>query len=293
MTTLREFLDARRVQTTMWNITGLSVMDRGKYCIQDEEYDIFLNHVYNHLFGGLTPNPSSLMERHRQFGPILIDLEFRYDAGTPVIRSYTDNHIRNFLATYLASMMYFSKLENLQQDLYFYQLAKPGPEMGIHGGKDGVHLHCPNLTTSPMYQYAIRGFLLSNHLLDIAFAETIHTPEHCFSASVLKNNWFLYGAGKPDKPNYTITNIWKISLLELQRCDTTNYATILGTALSALHKTPIPTDAYELMKILSIRRGHTVETPLAIRENRTEEWAKLIAEWGNGNENRNRNLGFI
>lgn len=290
-TTLKAFLDARRTTDSDSNITGMAKgIDLGKYVISDEEYDTFLRLLHQHIFVKTPKISSSLLEKHRSVGPILLDLDFRYETGGPLLRRFTNDHIRNFIAEYVAAMVYFSKVESLTQDLNFYHLQKPGPENDKNNHKDGVHIQCPNITTTPKYQYGIRGFLLSQTILGRVFdgdSKISNEAEDCFDVSVIhRNNWFLYGACKPDKPQYRVTKIWKVSVADVQELveevDMTDFPALVEGIKSILTEAPIPTDTFDLMKTLSIRRGHTEATPLGFRDARKTEWEELMISWGGG-----------
>lgn len=284
---LKEFLDARRTSDTDSNITGMGHNDKGKYVVSEEEYDTFLRHLHTHVFGKY-PKVSSLLEKHRSVGPILIDLDLRYETGGPLVRRFTNDHIRNFIAEYAAAMVYFSKVESLEKDLIFYHLQKPAPEHDKTNHKDGVHIQCPTITTSPKYQYGIRGFLLSHAIIQRTFETPVsNIPEDCFDVAVIhRNNWFLYGACKPDKAQYQVVKIWKMSIADIRETldggDPADFQELVEAMKSIMTEMTIPTDKLELIKTLSIRRGHENATPLGFRESRTSEWEELMISWGGG-----------
>ena len=289
MSNLKDFLKARRTESaTDSNLVGMG-NDIGKYVVSDEEYDIFLKHLHSYIFGR-SPNASSLLEKHKQGGPILVDLDLRYETGGPLVRRFNDEHIRNFIAEYVAAMIYFSKVETLEKDLYFYHLQKPAPENESKHHKDGVHIQCPSLTTLPKYQYGIRGFLLSKTLIEREIGGTIsdvHMPEDVYDERVIhKNHWFLYGACKPNKAQYKVSKIWKISIADvaemLDGADPADFHELCEAVKSIMTESTIPTDNFELMKTLSIRRGHNEATPLGFRECRKSEWEELMIAWGGG-----------
>ena len=80
--TLRSFLDTHRSnkESNEWCITGMSEDDKGKYHVSDQEYDTFLKIVHNHIFGHV-PRASSLLERHRDTGPLLVDQDPRHGSN--------------------------------------------------------------------------------------------------------------------------------------------------------------------------------------------------------------------
>jgi len=286
-TTLRTFLDSHRSDSE-WNLTGMSAQDKGKYDVPEDEYETFLAVLHSHIFGKV-PRASSLLERHREQGPILVDLDLRYQTGGPLIRRFTTTHIRQFIAEYIAAMVYFAKVESLTQDLEFYHLEKPAPETDKSSHKDGVHIQCPTITTVPRFQYCIRGFLLARGVVEKIFGASgqSNAPEDCFDVSVIhRNNWFLYGACKPDKAQYKIAKIWRIAIDDIREAldggDPTDYDELVEIIHDLLSEQTIPTDTLAIMKQLSIRRGHTTTTPIGIRHLRNADWDALMSSWGLG-----------
>lgn len=263
--------------------------DKGSYKVEESDYETFLEVVNNHIFGS-PHRASTLLEKHRDVGPVLVDLDFRYESGGPLIRRFTNQHVKNFIAEYISSMVYFSKVENLKQDLTFYSLIKPSPETEKSTHKDGIHIQCPTLTTTPKYQYAIRGYLLGRDIVGRTFGETgVSNPaEDCFDVSVIhRNNWFLYGACKPDKCQYRVDKIWTIKIEDIRDIldggDPADYDELVDIIKDNLTETKVDTsNTLELMKTLSIRLHHTAAAQLPIRPVRSGEWEELMIAWGSG-----------
>jgi len=284
---LFQFLNEHRSTDGEWTLTGMSANDKGKYTVKDSEYDTFLTLAHKYIFG--TPaRSSSLLERHRELGPILVDLDFKYEPGGPLKREFTNDHIRKFIAHWVAALVYFHKVEDLEEDLDFYHLQKPAPETDKLKHKDGVHIQCPSLTTNPKLQFVIRGFLLNYGLIESVFAETgiSNLADDCYDVSVIqRNNWFLYGACKPDKAQYTITKVWRVPIADIQTAvsdgDPSDFAELVDIMYDIMEEAPIPTNNLETMKLLSIRRGHEFATPLVLRGTRLPEW-EALAPWTKG-----------
>jgi P4 family phage/plasmid primase-like protien len=294
MSALATFLSTHRAVDSEWNLTGMGGWDRGKYFVDDDEYDTFLTLVNQHIFGR-PPRASSLLERHREKGPVLVDLDLRYETGGPLIRRFDSSHIRTFISEYVAAMVYFSKVEALTHDLIFYHLEKPSPETDKSNHKDGVHIQCPSLTTTPKYQYGIRGFMLTNNTVGRVFEGTGVTNPHedVFDESVIhRNNWFLYGACKPDKPQYKVVKIWRFAIADIREAldggDPTNYTELVEIMHEIMTEESAPTDTLEVMKTLSIRRNHDAASQLDIRSIRAAEWEELMIAWGTGKKRPDR-----
>jgi P4 family phage/plasmid primase-like protien len=286
---LRTFLDAHRTSEPDWNLTGMG-SDVGKYHVSDEEYDAFLEAVHSHIFGA-KPMASSLLERHKEVGPLLVDLDFRYAGGSaPLLRRFKKSHIKTFVAEYVAAMVYFTALESKDSDIRFYVMVKPAPETEKGNHKDGIHIQCPDLVTNPKFQYAIRGFLLSRGAIGNAFASTELTnpPEDVFDVAVIhRNNWFLYGACKPDKQQYRVKHVFRISPSDIAEAldggtpgDLEELVEVIADML--VEDSVDSLDSWDLMKTLSIRRGITGSTAPAIRSVRQQEWDTLLGAWGSG-----------
>lgn len=291
---LRKFLDERRTKATTWTIGGYGASDTGSFQVDDHEYDTFLSLVHKTVFGP-KPVASSLMEKHKENGPILIDLDFRYEkTGAPLNRRFTHDNIQTFIAMYVAAMIYFSKVEELPEDLIFYDMVKPAPETDAKHHKDGVHIQCPNISTAPKFQYGIRGFLLNRGIITDVFdgQDLYNTPDDCFDHRVIHmNNWFLYGACKPDKAQYRIERVWKISISDVVEAldgnDPKDFDELVTSVMTMMTDVEIPTNTHEIMKTLSIRKPlYDGVTELPIRECHKAEWDEVQNQWGAGKKNK-------
>jgi P4 family phage/plasmid primase-like protien len=289
--TLRTYLDSRRTTGTNWNVTGLGPGKTtgppdenknwlGKFAIPDDEYDAFLTLVHDHVF--TKGRACSLLEKHKPQSPVLIDLDFRYAGGGPLRRRFTSEQVREFVAAYAdAFARFFGPLPD-GAPLHFYVMTKPGAETEKDVHKDGVHIVCPGLTTTPEIQYALRGWILQTGVVERIFGSTGMTnePTDCFDISVVaRNNWFLYGACKPDKAWYKVTDIYAAEIPE-------EYDP--ADPLTADHlerEDPTDTTPLSLIKLLSLRLHHDKSTELALRAGSagTEvEWTQLLQRWGKG-----------
>jgi P4 family phage/plasmid primase-like protien len=284
--TLRSYLDSRRTQSADWNVTGMGVGPNGwtgKYAIPDDEYDTFLRLAHDHVFRN--GRACSLLEKHKANGPILIDLDFRYPAGGPLHRRFTQEQVREFVAAYADAFARF--FEPVGGDpLQFFVMLKPAPEADpAHDQhKDGVHIVCPTITLPPETQYAIRGWLLQTNAIQRVFGSTgmINEPTDCLDVSVIaRNNWFLYGACKPDKAWYKVEHVYGVQIPEERMSATEPWVTA-----SAMEEESMEAwDSEELVRLLSIRHGHDSPTPLTLRTDDPAveaEWIQLLQRWGKG-----------
>jgi P4 family phage/plasmid primase-like protien len=285
MSALKKFLQERRATDDVYGLVGMG-NDAGKYNVNDSEYDTFLDLVHQHIYS-TPPRALSLIERHKEHSHILVDLDFRYGEtkGGPLIRHFNHDQVQTFIAMYIAAMIYFTRVEDLEEDLIFYDMVKQAPETDKNQHKDGIHIQCPTLNTSPKFQHAIRGFLLKNEAIAKVFGGTSmsNSAEDCFDKSVIApNGWFLYECCKPDKSQYNVAHIWKVDIADVQESlsgveDPDNFSELVDIVKDMMTNVEIPTSPLEIMKTLSIRLGSTDLVEPTVREMRTAEWETSAA----------------
>ena len=196
---LYSFLSARRTEKGKeWNITGMSSSDKGTYYISNEDYEEFLSLHYEHVF--IKNNKSSLLEKHSEFSPILIDLDFRYETKD-ITRVFTKDQIYNFVKQYSET---FYKFIDYKESLRFFVELKPEATLDKDIKKDGIHIICPDINLDYSVLFTLRKYLLEKNITS-CFSDFTNSPSDCFDESVIKrNNWFLHGATKPLKSRYSI-----------------------------------------------------------------------------------------
>jgi P4 family phage/plasmid primase-like protien len=302
-TPLGNFLKSRKTykgapRYNEWTITGINEdYDKGVYIVKDDEMEEFLRLANNHIY--VRGWPCSLLQRHRNVGPLLIDLDFKYEGGGALRRRFGDAHLKRFVAQYAAAMVYLSRVEALShENLDFYVTLKPLPESEVGKQKDGLHIQCPTIFTEPKFQFGIRGFLQQQEAIRTTFGDTgfINPTEKVFDASVIyRNNWFIYGASKPNKAQYALTHIWSLPIASVREMlakeegdgydDPASFEELVGLMEEVLEATPLPTplNPRELMRMLDIR-SQTASTSLAIRPIRSSEWEELMIAWGDGKD---------
>jgi P4 family phage/plasmid primase-like protien len=283
---LRDYLERYRTNSTEWNLTGFGGDDKGKYFVPAKDYERFLQIVHDTIFGKPS-HACSLLERHLTCGPILIDLDFKYSAGAHLQRRFTAAQIRDFVVSYASALYRFMDLSSLGgKKLRFFVMLKPGPEADKNASKhkDGVHIVCPDLTLDPKIQYTLRGIMLNKGCVQAAFDDTgfVNPEQDVFDVSVInRNNWFLYGATKPDKNWYKVETIYEVptTLEVLNMGEEARFSTIEE---SMDEEDPDDYETFELMKLLSIRIGHEQPHSLKVDEDRKFEWESYYEKWSSG-----------
>ncbi len=256
MTTLREFMNARRVAGTNWNITGMG-NDTGKYHVSAEDYLDFLRLFYEDVY--MKRNASSLLERHSVVSPLVIDLDFRYDVGTRD-RAIDTPHVREFLRQFAANFYYFFDYDD---PLRLFAMFRPqmSEEKGVV--KDGIHVICGDINFSYSTLRTLRAYNLEKNCLSM-FADRTNSDKDCYDESVIqRNNWFLYGACKPGCQPYIA-----------------DYCFVADKNGSIRDTEYIETEE-ELVQLFSLQLNRTTETPLKLRAEKADEW-KLWESIANG-----------
>jgi hypothetical protein len=216
----------------------MSKDDGGKYYVDRADYDEFLTLFHEHHF--TKKRTSSLLEKHGLYSPILIDLDFRY-ASSDAKREFTKENIFSFIQSY--AKCFFRFIEVGAPIRFFVQL-KPEPKVIDGVKKDGIHIVCPDVTLDYSVLYALRSYALEQNIVGSCFEGLANDAADVFDISVIKrNNWFLYGATKPDAAAYRVAH-----------CFTATKEGIKETGW-------VETDL-ELLRLFSIRLGHETLTPI-------------------------------
>lgn len=286
---LREFLQSRRTASAPEHTACEYGPQAGKYKILDSEHEKFLKLVHDTIFGE-KPVALSLLEKHLPHGgPVCIDLDFRYTAGSHLDRHFDEEMIKNFVVHYAAALYRYFDLAVLDgKPLRFFVMLKPGPEQKkeksevVHS--DGIHVICPDLTLDPQTQFTLRGYMLDRNIIHNVFdnAAGFKPASDVFDVSVIhRNNWFIYGATKPDKSWYKVEHIFHIPS-DMDVAGMTEEGKIKELADNVEEEDSEEYDSWDFTKILSIRLNHGNLTPIKPLEDRQIEWEALKGKWGGG-----------
>ena len=293
ITKLRDYLENHRSYSTEFNLTGWEEDEKknGKYFVKDNDYNEFLECFHKGVFGSRRHQTVGVLERHLPTGgPVLIDLDFRYESGPSPTRLFEIVQLRQFVLNYAAALYRFFDLSYLEgKPLRFFVLLKPEPEVVEKGKdkgkhKDGVHIQCPDLTLDPKIQYTLRGYMLEHGLVKNVFDDTSYTnpDSDVFDIAVIhRNNWFMYGAAKPNKTWYKVASVYSIPTdLDVNEMGELARMEAIDDAIE--EEEPDDFDSLDLVKLLSIRLNHEENTELEINEDRKFEWNALFQKWSTG-----------
>jgi P4 family phage/plasmid primase-like protien len=184
-----------------------------------------------------------LTEKHRDIGPIVIDLDFRFEyiENTDVVRKYTESDLQNIVKIYSNALKtYIDKTS-----ITLYVMEKPNPVVQKGLIKDGIHIVIPDIVTRPMFQFMLRDKILieANEALKHLKLKNKIT-DIVDEAVIERNNWQMYGSKKPHLDKYIVTHIYEYD-----------------TATGKLEEKNVSTNHSDYVEILSIRNKY-VETKI-------------------------------
>lgn len=177
----------------------------GSYYIQSSCYEPFIRAYIETVERG---GRVHLTEKHRDIGPIVIDLDFRqsseehlYDVGT----------IKSIINILFSTMNEYLQIE----DGMVFVLEKPArihdKATGIY--KDGLHFVFPGVVTKPDFQFFLRDQSLPalGELMEPLMY--LNQCEDIYDKAVIKsNNWLMYGSNKPSETQkWTVTKVFYYS----------------------------------------------------------------------------------
>ena len=202
-----------------------------------------------------------MTERHKQLGPVVIDLDFRFQE--PVVRRYTEEDIESIVKAYADVMSEFFEYE---EDPVFYVMEKSTPVKFKDVVKDGLHIIVPNVVSKASAQLFIRNKVIPLLQPVLQKIGVVNVVEDVVDEAVIsKNNWQMYGSCKPDCEAYKVTRVYQ----QMTSDD--------GGILSITPSIEI-NDTKALVSILSIR-NKCEETKLKIEvKQQVLEFEKKMAE---------------
>lgn len=186
-----------------------------------------------------------IVERHRDFGPVVIDLDFRYELPVSGLISRRHDHalVDDFIREYFAVLSSWVVLPSGGVEVYIMERPGPRVEKGII--KDGIHIVVPEVVTECKLQAMVRkealyacGRVLNSLNLKNSVEDVID------EAVIQRNGWILLGSSKAGVPAYEITRVIRV------KHDSHGF-----TRTNVPFVTPEDDTGYtELVKRLSIRR---------------------------------------
>lgn len=176
-----------------------------------------------------------LTEKHRDIGPVVIDLDFRFKIeNDDTTRRYSKDDIIKILEIYTSSLSSFID-DTSVVSFDIYVMEKPVPVMSKGLLKDGIHIVIPDLVTRPVFQLMLREKVLADIKSALKHIDLANKIEDVVDECVIeRNNWQMYGSKKPHLDKYQVTSVYRFDTrtrtLEEQNIsiDPTSYTELLS-----------------------------------------------------------------
>ena len=185
-------------------------------CIPDDKIEEFKLLYKNAIVQKI---PLHLTEKPTDPSPMRIDLDFRFSMidpkpakESPLPRMYTATHVQKILLEYFKILFKYLEIPLGPEGDHIrtaYVMEKPYPLEERGKIKDGIHVIWPHIVISHAFQHLIRKQILviANEVFQgLSFTNTF--DDIIDQAIIDKNNWQMYRSRKPDKEEYTVTQIY-------------------------------------------------------------------------------------
>jgi P4 family phage/plasmid primase-like protien len=184
---------------------GDSSIRGGSYYISDEQKDRFYKLYVEHVFE--LNNKEYLTEvQNKEKGPILIDLDFRYD---PVIdkRQHTENDIIAVVGVYLDALKEIVEFNDNTFQIYVFEKPEVN-RTNTSMTKDGIHIYI-GITLDRCAQVYLRELVLKEITKSVEIP-VLNSWEQVIDEGICAGytNWQLYGSRKPGHTSYMLKYIY-------------------------------------------------------------------------------------
>lgn len=188
----------------------------GCFNISDENLDLFFNLYENGILNG---KKMHITEKHDYIGPVLIDLDFKYDFEIQE-RQHKKEHVKNIVELYINTIIEILDIKKNDERLNAFVFERDDLYRIKGITKDGIHIMFPKIVTSPEVQLCIREKILKNIngiLEDLPLTNKAY--DIVDKAVIQNNNWLLYGSQKPNCDPYQLKYIFNGELEEINVTD--------------------------------------------------------------------------
>ena len=218
---LPKFLDAHKVKESSEATHGIIGDTKygvygGKYKITDDDANEFLDLYYRYVFKD--GKNAYITEKHRENGPIVIDLDFRMNGNME--RTYTDETIMTFLD--IVNKELYNLINPAKALCQAFVMEKSGSryleEKNIT--KDGIHIMYPYIVVDPKIQFALRYNVIMNPSCAKIFKDIgiVNPIDDIYDKCVIDtNNWLMYGSSKPGGEPYQLTKRYSYDMEEITK----------------------------------------------------------------------------
>jgi len=183
----------------------------GSFVFSKEELKSFLSIYSQHVF--VNKKKEYLTEKQIKNGPLLVDMDFRYDKNV-VSRQHSKEDKKDIILLYLDEMKELYTFTH-GKPFYVYIMEKPNvnTETDKNATKDGIHIII-SVKMDHIMQMILREKILQRIPNVCKNLPIINSWEAVLDEGISKGgtNWQLYGSRKPGNEAYELTQIFKIEV---------------------------------------------------------------------------------
>ena len=184
----------------------------GKYYIPPEKssefYKIYTKHVFQ------DENLEFLTEKQKDIGPIMIDLDFRYDTSITT-RQHSNDMIIDIIELYVSKIKEILNIEDDEIPIYVFEKDEVNCQDTVT--KDGIHIVI-GIFADNKTKYLIRRSVIDSigDVLESLPLKNTYEDVVDKGVSIGDTNWQVYGSCKPGNDTYKLTSsyIFEQELME-------------------------------------------------------------------------------
>ena len=221
----------------------------GSYHILESELPEFNQLYHQHVF--VDGHLEYLTETQRHVGPLLIDLDFRYEQGTTE-RQHTEAHLFDIVEVFvniLKDMLVLDDEKIPHFDVWVMEKPDPNPQPELT--KDGVHIIfglAVDRATRKMIRdqalYDLEDVLEDLPLISTSKTDTIMETTLDKGVALGTCQWQMYGSRKPGNDVYRVVKAYRVSnggnTIELAPGSVSGHQAILAGASARSLNVPNP-----------------------------------------------------
>ncbi len=183
----------------------------GKFFLDKDVQKQFMDLYVKAIDNGV--NDFSILERHKEYGPIIIDIDLEipienYKGG----RLYDTDMILNIGKKYISSIKMFLEVDNSKTNFMVFEKNKPSEKE--YTIKDGFHMVFQDLCVQTKMRHLIRNKVVELCEKESTFENFSGDANKIIDKAVVSSNaWFLYGGKKPNGQSYKLSYIYNHNLL--------------------------------------------------------------------------------
>ncbi|MBI96715.1 hypothetical protein CL656_06190 [bacterium] len=183
----------------------------GSYFIPQDKYNDFYKLYVNKVF--INDKQEYLTEKQPEKGPLLIDIDFRYNEEVDE-RQHTSEDIINFLQIITEKLEKIYTITN-NKEIMLYVFEKDNVNCLENVTKDGIHI-MTNISMDITSKTLLRNMLIEQLPKIWNNIPIINSWDDVLDSAVMKcnNNWQLIGSRKPGNEAYKLVNYYKAKYID-------------------------------------------------------------------------------